>query len=199
MYGVTRDQALDAALDTMKLAADKGYSILANGTNFAALQYASAIRNAPVSSSGYYLADESIPFYNIVLHGYVQYYTIPINTADDYMVLFLRALETGSGLSFKLIKAPNEIIKDINYGIFYSMNYDLWSETVYELYDKVNKDLAHIQDCTIIDHANLADDVAYTKYSDGTVVYVNYSNEDYVADGITIPSMDYIVEKGGVR
>ncbi|MBS7263387.1 MAG: hypothetical protein KIG36_07255 [Eubacteriales bacterium] len=200
MYGTTRNDSFEKNKEILARTVTDGYQVAVSGANTYAFPYAAAIYNAPVMSSQYYLADESVPFYNIVLHGYTQYYTIPLNTADDYMVLFLRAVETGSGLSFKLIRASNEEIKDVSYGNFYSMNFDLWENTIVELYERANNELAGLQNLTIEDHENLASYVAKTVYSDGTVVYTNYSDEDFaLGEGLTVASMDFVVVKGGVR
>ena len=195
--GITRDIALDKNIEAIKKAYDGGYSILAHGTNFYMLEYASDITNAPVSSSFYYIADYSIPFYHLVLHGYKTYATAPINTSDDYMTMYLRAIETGSNLNFELMMAPNSAIKDIEYVTFYSMNYDLWRDIILELYNKAEEQMSGLQDKTITDHGYLAQNVSVTTYSDGTKVYVNYASSDYVDGNLTIGARDFVVVRGG--
>ena len=195
--GVTRDVALDKNIEAIKKAYDAGYSIMAHGTNFYMLEYATDITNAPVSSSFYYIADYSVPFYNMVIHGYKSYSTVPINTSDDYMTMYLRAIEAGSNLNFELMMAPNSAIKDIEYVSFYSMNYDLWRDIILELYTKAEAQLSGLQDKTITDHGYLAQDVSVTTYSDGTKVYVNYNTSDYVDGDLTVGARDFVVVRGG--
>ena len=44
-------------------------------------------------------------------------------------------------------------------------------------------------------HRVLADNVAVTTYENGTEIYVNMSEKDYVAEGITVPKMDYVIKE----
>ena len=194
--GITRDVALEKNLEAVKKAYDAGYAIMAHGANFYMLPYASDITNAPVSSSFYYITDYSVPFYHMVLHGYKTYATAPINTSDDYMTMYLRAIETGSNLNFEVMMAPNSAIKEIEYVTFYSMNYDLWRDIILELYTEAEAKLGGLQNKKIIDHEYITEDVVLTTYENGTKVYVNYSEVDYVDGELTVPARDFEVRGG---
>jgi hypothetical protein len=70
----------------------------------------------------------------------------------------------------------------------------LWKDKAYQIYSRYNKELGHTFNQYITDHSQLADGVFVTTYEDGTKVYVNYNNNDYVQDGLTVPAKDYKVE-----
>ena len=48
----------------------------------------------------------------------------------------------------------------------------------------------------ITDFYRINGHVTATVYEDGTKVYVNYGDREYQEGSITVPAMDYLVERG---
>lgn len=167
------------------------------GGNIYAMADATNVFCLPSGSSGYYLVDETIPFYQIVLHGLVPYSSEVINQTGDETRSILQAVEYGAGFAYRWMYAENKSLQTVYFEEAYSLNYASGINDAIKAYNRYNSELGHTAGLMIVGHARLAEDVAMTRYEDGTVVYVNYSGSDYVHEGVTIPARDYTVVKGG--
>lgn len=167
------------------------------GGNVYALAAATNVFCLPSGSSGYYLVDETIPFYQIVLHGLVPYSSEVINQTGDETRSILQAVEYGAGLAYRWMYAENKSLQTVYFEEAYSLSYESSISDAIKVYDRYNSEMGHTAGLMIVGHARLAEDVAMTQYEDGTVVYVNYGGSDYVHEGVTVPARDYTVVKGG--
>ncbi len=168
--------------------------LMAHGGNLYALQYLTDVIDVPVSNSGFKIQDESIPFYQMVLRGYVDYATAPFNLSTylndrDYV---LNALEYGSNINFKWIYQSNDVLKDTEFDHLYAVNYERWIDQAAEIYHEVNDFLKHVQGEPIRSHEIIDADVYRTTYENGAFVIVNYGLEAVNVDGYTIEPQSYI-------
>ena len=178
--------------DMLRLADRETEKLLVDGGNGYALPHVSHVYNAPMKCTFYDIEDEDVPFYQILLHGYVSYSTEPMNLSSNPQNLVLKAVETGSSLSACLMYAENHALTDTNLEHVFSGNYETWMDMLCESYERVTPVLREVAQATIIGHECLLKDVYKTQYSNGSVVYVNYSSKDVQADGYTIPAKDFI-------
>ena len=65
-----------------------------------------------------------------------------------------------------------------------------------EQYSGAAKILSAVADSTITAHYELADGVYCTAYSNGIKVFVNYTQQAYAVDGITVSPLGYAMQKG---
>ena len=115
--------------------------IMADGGNAYALPYVTDITNAPLASSGFKIEDETIPFYQMVIRGYIDYTGAPFNLShypNDRQYV-LRCLEYGSGVSFTWIHEPNYKVKDTDHHDLYAVHYALWMDQAADIYREVNE------------------------------------------------------------
>jgi hypothetical protein len=180
--------------DTMQKIENSGYSISADGANAYVLKYVDFINNVSISSSNYYNTDKTVPFYQIVVHGYIPYSTTPINLESSYQDSVLKALETGSSPNFMWMYASNDELKNTGYD-FYSLYYKTWLVSAVNDYKKLNNILAPLQDKTIVSHDEIAQNVYLTTYQNGTQIYVNYNTSSITLNNITIDAKGYKVMK----
>lgn len=178
--------------DMLRLADRETEKLLVDGGNGYALPHVSHVYNAPMKCTFYDIEDEDVPFYQILLHGYVSYSTEPMNLSSNPQNLVLKAVETGSSLSACLMYAENHALTDTNLEYVFSGNYETWMEMLCEAYERVTPVLREVAQATIVGHECLLKDVYKTQYSNGSVVYVNYSGKDVQADGYTIPAKDFV-------
>ncbi|MBP1913442.1 hypothetical protein J2Z23_000374 [Lederbergia galactosidilyticus] len=192
---IDRIESEQIMIESISLLKDLDYKIMANDANAYALPYVSLIKNAPMSNSGFKIEDESIPFYQMVLRGYVDYTGSPYNlspyTNDRQYVL--KCLEYGAGVHFKWIYKPNYLLKDTEHNNLFAVNYELWLDQSIELYQEVNDFLKEVQGEGLIKHEKLADNVYQSTYSNGLYVIVNYNAEEVEIDGKTIKPEGYII------
>ena len=194
--GVSREEALK--LQTAKLSElnKEGYNLMINSGNIYAATYADFIVDVNLSTKGYTIIDQEVPFYEIVLHGLVPYAGTPLNLAADYEKAILKTAETGAGLYFTFMDADSFELRDSRYTRYFSSDYSQWAEDTKELYQKMKKDFGHLYNQYITGHEQLAKGVYMTEYEDGTQVIVNYNESAYTQNGKVIPAKDYIVEGG---
>ncbi|MFC5468913.1 DUF5696 domain-containing protein [Cohnella suwonensis] len=170
-------------------------NVMVDGGNAYALKYAKDIVEAPMVNNGYNVTDEAVPFYEIVLHGYVDYAGEPVNLSREVDVrkYVLKSLEYGSNLYFKWIYADNSAVKNTFFLNLYSVNYKTWMNTAVESYKTVTKALNDVQDKAIVGHEKLAENVFRTTYEGGKTITVNYNDYEVSVDGKRIPAEDYLV------
>ncbi len=173
-------------------------SVMAKGTNYYMLPYVDNIFEISNTSSKYNLADLSIPFYQMVIHGSIQYSGDPINLDGDTRQVFLQAVEAGAGMYYRWCYAPNDEVQDLWFEGMYSLSYQSWLDQAIEMYKEYNDLLSITAGEYMISHEAVAEDVSKVTYSNGVVVYVNYNSFDYTAQDGTIVKAESFA-KGGAN
>lgn len=132
---------------------DEKYSVMIDGGNAYALRYADHIIDVPTESSNFLRASESVPFYAMVLHGYVNYTASALNMEGDIQYAILKSIENGASLYFTLCYENTSALKENEqYNKYYSVSYDIWKEDIVEYYNTVNVLLGDLQTQVITDH-----------------------------------------------
>ena len=136
--------------------------VMTSGGNAYTLQYVDYILDAPLDSSSYNTASNSVPFVGMVLHGYKQYAGTPINEEGNIASAILKAIESGSGIYFKLVYQNTDILKEYEQlSKNYSISYEDWkynsdnagnTNNIEDLYVELNNLLSDLQTKLIIDH-----------------------------------------------
>ncbi|MEV5025383.1 DUF5696 domain-containing protein [Paenibacillus sp. LPE1-1-1.1] len=195
---VTREDAKRIVTSQLQAISSQSPDMLVNGGNAYALPYASHILNLPQTSNEYQLAGESVPFIQMVLHGYIEYAGKAYNIADDQQVQtnVLRSLETGSNVYFNWFYEDPSVLKETRFSYLYSNHYEQWFEEAVQAYGEVNEVLKQVRGQSIMKHEKLAERVYKTVYENGLTVFVNYGGAAASVDGVTIEANDYLV-KGG--
>ena len=169
---------------------------MAKGTNAYMLSYVDEIFEISNTSSKFILADQSVPFYQMVIHGCIEYSGDPINLYGDTRQAFLQAVEAGSGMYYRWCYAANDEVQDLWFEGMYSLSYSSWIDGAIEMYKEYNDLLASTAGSFIIGHEKVAENVNKVTYENGVEVYVNYNSYDYTAeDGMIIKAESFV--KGG--
>jgi hypothetical protein len=162
-----------------------GFDYAIPGANF--------VIDMPLTDQGFAITDASVPFYQIALHGIVPYTGKAINLAEDYTKNLLKTIEAGAGLYFSFMKDESATLQETKFRQFYANEFDKWIDDADKLYKQFAKDFSGLYNLPIDGHQIIAPDVTITTYSDGTKVYVNASESDYLYDGLTINANNYKV------
>lgn len=191
---IDRTESQTISENALEMMQNEGLEIIANGGNLYALRYLTDVMDVPLGNSGYKIQDEAIPFYQMVLRGYVDYASTPFNMSTylDDQDYILNALEYGSNINFQWIYESNDIVKDTKFDDLYAVNYERWFDQATEIYHEVNETLKQVKDVPIRSHEVLGDDVYRTVYDNGIYVIVNYGLETANIDGYTIEPQSYI-------
>ncbi len=193
---VTREEVKAMNIDSMKEAQGLGQKIMIKQGNDYALPYADMITDMDLSGTKYGIIDESIPFYQIALHGMKDYTGDSVNTTGDYVDEFLKCVEYGAGLNYTFFAADGKVLQDTTHSNFYGSSYASWAEEFAEDVVAYQAAAAGLNQQRIVSHQRLDNDVALTCYEDGTKVYVNYADTSCTIDGTFIDARDYTVERG---
>lgn len=189
---VKRQDSVDIIRDQLRrLAEEERLGIMVEGGNSLVLPYVDVIVRAPMDSSGYDICDRTVPFYQMVLHGYIDYAGQPLNLAESHRSSLLKSVETGACPYYALFYAPAETVKETTFDYLYSSNYEAWIDEAIDVYRRVEHALAGVRDKTIISHEAVEADVYKTVYEDGTVVVVNYGKHPVEVDGLRVGGEDF--------
>ncbi len=170
----SRSQTMNTIVEGYSAAAEQVGSIICDGANAYVLPYASHVTNVPVYSSGYNLTDYDIPFYQMVIHGYVPYSTKPINASSNTGETFMLALAAGSSMHYDMVYEDASELKDTEYDELYYSNYAGWVDMATEQSMLASDILSGVSDMTISNY-EISDDgnVLTTTYSkDGSEVVI---------------------------
>ena len=153
------------------------------------------VTSMDLRGNDYTILDECIPFYQLAVHGYINYTGYPLNICGDDKQELLLSAEYGAGLQFTLMKESTFALQKTLFTEYYGSDYDAWRDRMVDIYTRYNAELGHTFNQEMTGHENLTDTLSCTTYADGTKVYVNYDYVDVTFEGKTIPARDYLVEK----
>lgn len=190
---VSRQKVLNNQSELLKSMKDEGTAIMINAGNDYAIAYADMVTNMDLGGYEYTIIDKQVPFYQIALHGMVNYTGKPINLAGEYQDEVLKSAEYGAGLSFTIMDETSFTLQNTLYTEYYGAEYASWKDQMIEIYTRYNNELGHVFNQRMTGHEYVAENVAMTTYEDGTRVYVNYSYDDVTVDGTTVTARDYAV------
>lgn len=192
---IDREKAKGIAVNQLEQVSASTPNLLIQGGNAYATPFTKHIVDAPVHNSGFNITDESVPFFQMVYHGSIQYAGEAWNLADDQdsSVIFLKALETGSSLHYTWFYADPSAIKMTEFDHFYSADYRRWINEAAELYRKLNDVVQDVQGQVIIKHEKLAEGVYHTTFEQGKSIIVNYNDNVVNVSGVTIQPKGYWV------
>ena len=191
---VGRQVNLNRQVEQLKSQKDNGQSIMINMGNIYAAVYSDMVTNMDLQGSEYTIIDTYVPFYQMALHGYVNYTGEALNLTGNTQDELLRSAEYGAGLYFNVMNETAFILQKTLYTEYFGSDYDAWHDRMVEIYTRYNAELGHTFNQKMINHEQLTRELSCTTYEDGTKVYVNYSLVDVTAeDGVKIPARDYVV------
>lgn len=191
---VSRNAAMVSQAEQLRQIADSGKKIMINMGNDYAVAYADMVTNMDLAGSSYTILDEKVPFYQLAVHGFVNYVGAPLNTCGNEEQELLESAEYGAGLSFSLMRETSFALQKTLYTEYYASDFAEWHDRMMDIYNRYNSEMGHVFNQEMIGHEKLSADLSCTTYEDGTRVYVNYSFTDAVTpDGVEIPARDYQV------
>lgn len=195
---IDREEALDVVKARLSKLENAGKDIMLNDSNDYAFAYADDIINVPLTDNDYYIVDERVPFYEMLIHGYIDYSGSVINLSDTYdrADIVLSLVENGASPHFIFSYENANEIKNTGLNRFYATTYSNWKDDAVSIYQEVNNALKHVNGASIINHEILSSGIRVVTYSNGVTIYVNETNVDQTVDGVSVPAKSYGI--GGV-
>lgn len=192
----SRKDAMDQYTSALDEVSKSGMKISLDDPAMYLWKYTDEYLNMPISSSMYVYTSEEIPFLTSVLKGSMKVYSEYVNFEANQTEFFLKLIETGVYPSFLLTYESPTVLQYTNSSWDYSSDYERYMEVISEF----NEDLKAVNEKTsgayIINHQMHYDgntDLTKVTYSNGVVIYVNFSEDTVSADGTTINGLSYKV------
>ncbi len=190
--GIYRSETVGIYEDILKSYKNADKNLVFYNANAYTFAYADSIFSVPTASSQNKIFDRDIPFYQLVLRGYVNISTPNISSQIDKRYLLLKAAETGSNIAFDGMAEDASVISATAYDYLYSTTFDLWSDIAIELYKEIAPLLEKLGDSTIKAHYTIGD-AAKTVFENGVIVYVNYGDSEATIDGVKLEGKQFKV------
>jgi len=188
----SRQQAVTYLQECYQMINDNGLTFVADACNDYAFKYVDYIRNVPLYSSNFDVYDYDIPFYQIVIHGYIPYTTKAKNASSNADELFLLSMATGTPVHYEVMhENPNEFTDSAYDTLFYTY-YEGWLDIAAEEYKFVQEHIKSLSDKTITDFEYIDKTNVKTTFSDGTVVEADLDNNILKINGtaVSLPNID---------
>ncbi len=177
-----------------------GYLVAGSDANAYAAACCSHVYDVPTQSSKYRAYAADVPFYQLVFKGSVSLSGYSMNLATDADENFLKAVETGIGLTYTLIGEYDTNLITSAQNVFYGSVY--WDKTIERgVRDQLVAKVAEYKDYfdsvngqKIENHVLITEDVRMTVFENGITVYVNYGDTDYTDGELTVEAGGYKVK-----
>ena len=141
----------------------------------------------------YLIFDDTVPFTSIVQSGSVELFSTYINFFGNVRDDLLRMVDYNVYPSFLLTKESSAKLDETALQYIYCSQYDNLEEAVNVYYNFVNESLKQVAGQSIENREIVTDGVSKVTYSNGKVIYVNYTNVDQTVDGVQVPKKGHKV------
>jgi len=146
------------------------------------------------------ICDEAIPLWHLVYHGIVLYNSScdAVNSAQKSRKEWLKNLEFGGRplvyFYAKFLSSGSNWMGDIDCGCSTDEELRSCVSKVKKEFDEYKR-VRRLQFEFIESHEKLADGVFLSRYSDGSVIGVNYNDVPYDWNGVEIPPCDFLLQE----
>lgn len=137
---------------------------------------------------------DSVPFLQIVLSGYIPYYSTYLNFSANSTLDVLKCVEYGSYPSYLLTNEESHNLSDTLSSNLYATTYSRLKDDLIENVNYINGALDLVAGNEIISREIIDSGVVKVGYSNNVSIIVNYTAQTIDYNGISINSMDYGVE-----
>ena len=193
---ITRRDTINTWKNILKMAQDDGKETAASGANQYTYSNVDYLYDIPISNYGLSITDYAVPFVQMVISGLIPYASGIYETGNltyDLDVQKLEWIEFGALPYFYLTYESALKLKDTGYNFLFTSTYSYWKDRVVDTYNEFNENFGDTYGEQMISHEVLGNDIRRVEYSNGKIIYLNYSSEEVIIDGVTIPAIGYTV------
>lgn len=193
-----RSQTVAAMDRAAGVATDTFGRLITDGGNAYVLGKATALLNLPLGDSSLDCESYAVPFYAMVLHGYVDYSGAPVNTGANMDKAYLASVESGANLYYSCYTAEDAVLKKTAAGtLVYPTSVQASLASIKERYAEFDSLFCSLRSQTIVAHERVEENVFVTTYEKGARIAVNYGSTESTVDGIAVPAKGYALLEGG--
>lgn len=205
---IDREQSLYIVKDALKTLDDTGMDLMISTANSYAWNYADDLINVPMADNDFFIVDAEVPFYEMIVHGSIDYCGSSINLSDnfDYTSTILNLIEYGAAPHFTFSWEDTSELKYTSLNTLYNTSFNQpeeqketgitsYKEDAVKMFGEVSSVLNQVMNRTMIQHEILESGVRKVTYDNGVMIYVNRTDSDVTVDGITVNANDYTVKE----
>lgn len=196
---IQRETAKQIVVEQLSKLDEDIVETMVSGGNAYAWPFADHLINVPTSSSGFIITDEEVPFYGMVVHGYMDYTGTAVNLSDEQDVKqqLLRSIELGSAPHFSWTYEPSSTLKYTHFDAMFSTSYKDWYDQAVSMYKEANDVLSEVRNERMVKHIRHQEGVVEMQYSNDKSIIVNYTDQAVNVGGNTVEAQHYWI--GGER
>ncbi len=184
---------IDVANNVIKSAKDKNKQFMATDANVYSAVMADVITEAPLTSDKSNIFMYDVPFYQMVFKGSVPITGRSLNLEADSKLALLKAVETGSGLSFTVIDNWDSSVIDSNTPYFYNSVFEEVKKDIFNYSKELSAYYKKVSGVHIAKHNVLKNGLRETVFENGIKVYVNYTDKHLEAPDGKIAPYEYLI------
>ena len=204
---VDRQSARGIIAEQFSVLYDSIPNLMITGGNEFSLAFASHIVDAPTEADRFYVIDYEVPFFSMVIHGFIEFTGGPANTRDNYSAIsvLLNSLKSGASPRYTFTAQPTRITQFSPHEQLYSTLYTNWIDIAAEHFHIFNEIYAPLRNVPMVGFHVLdtggADlmgfhQVSVTVFANGTRIYVNRQNIPFDTGEFIIPAEWFVVREG---
>jgi hypothetical protein len=182
-------------------------NLVVYGGNDYAFPFASHLVNVPTETDRFFIIDYEVPFYNMVVHGFIEFAGATSNLRENFdpLGVLLNSMTTGASPMYMLTAQPTRLAQFSPHERFYSTHYVNWMDQIIWHYTEFNNVYRYLRGERMVDFQVLAgrrDDimtasqVTVSIFSNGTRIYVNNTQYTFEYNGVVIPPRWFTVVEG---
>lgn len=174
-----REQYKASYMQLNQSATEKGLAVGSDGANIYMLQSSEIISEIPTSSSNNMLFTRSVPFYSMVLHGYVNMSAKPMNSVADADAATALCAQFGIMPTYRLTGVESNDLKNSNLSFLFNTGMTHWETAIVDDYNYINSFSDGLSDKIIVSH-EYEGTLSITEYENGVKLVYNESESENV-------------------
>lgn len=161
--------------------------------NYYCYKNTSKYLNMPLYHDRLRFVTDSVPFLQILLKGYIDYYSTYLNFSSNYILDTLKCIEYGVYPAYLITDKQGYLLADTLSSNYYATYFEASKEMIIESYQEINSILKKVINAKIINRSVLTQGIYEVEYSNGKKIVVNYTGTDYPYQEKIISSMGYML------
>lgn len=146
----------------------------------------SYVSDLPVRSSAWDIVTHDVPFYQILLKGYIPFSNLPANRELDRRRYQLSLVESGANPAYLFIAQHHEDLRDSPLEGFMNTLAKDWTADALDMWASVQPVLEKVKGTSIVAHSIREDGLRITRFSNNSIVYTNHDTAAVTLDDGTI-------------
>ena len=181
---ITREMAKDIVLAMIEKADEAQEHLMFNNALSYTLPYADDILNVTFYKNSYVYVNEEVPFYQMVIHGYIDYCGKSYNLTKNLSMAeeCLEMIENGANPHFTFTWEDSSELKYTGLNNYFSTTFDVWYEDAVEMYTKVNAVLSPVANATM-DRHEITETGAIVTYGNGVEIAIDKTSGTVTVTG----------------